>query len=178
MIPQEINERRSYLMPQFKDAKRMNNKPKWNVDKLIINGQSFSQPKDEASFSTAILTTDSDTLIRHGEIHSEVGSSFQGHSTKIEDQSQVIPTMHLLFSNHAVAKATHNIYAYRIKTATRTIENSCDDGEYGAGKRVLELMRELNITNQMVIVTRWYGGQHMGPRRFNCILNAAKEVIS
>ena len=149
-------------MAQFKDAKKMNNKPKWNVDKLIINGQSFSQPKDKASFSTAIATSDPEKLFRHGEIHSEAGSSFQGHCVKIKDQTQVIPTMHMLFSNHAVAKATHNIYAYRFKNESCIIEKSCDVGEYGAGKRVLELMRELNITNQMVIVTRWYGGQHMG----------------
>ena len=28
----------------------------------------------------------------------------------------------------------------------------------------------------MVIVTRWYGGVHMGPNRFTCIAKTAEEA--
>ena len=97
---------------------------------------------------------------------------------QITDKEQVTPVLHKLFTNHNVAKATHNIYAYRLKCGNGTIENSCDDGEFGAGRKLLNLMRDKNITNTMVIVTRWYGGIHMGPKRFHCILTSASDALA
>ena len=46
-----------------------------------------------------------------------------------------IPALHAIYANHRVARATHNIYAYRIQMADRLVEHFEDDGEYGAGRR-------------------------------------------
>jgi putative IMPACT (imprinted ancient) family translation regulator len=35
----------------------------------------------------------------------------------------------------------------------------------------------LNLKNVMVVVTRWYGGVHLGPDRFRHISNAARQVL-
>ena len=74
-------------------------------------------------------------------------------------------------------KATHNIYAYRIEDRMSLVENSCDDGEFGAGHKLLKLLQDSGAKNFMVVVTRWYGGIQMGPQRFRCILDAASKAL-
>lgn len=65
--------------------------------------------------------------------------------------------MECLLENKKIAQATHNIYAYRITTEKGTILQDCDDdGEAHAGGRVLHLLQILNISNVMVVVSRWY----------------------
>lgn len=84
--------------------------------------------------------------------------------------------------NSKIARATHNIYAYRVlKTFAdgRVVEyKDCDcDGETGAGPKLLRLLHLMRETGIIVIVTRWYGGIHLGPDRFRHITNAARDVI-
>lgn len=35
----------------------------------------------------------------------------------------------------------------------------------------------MNVKNVIVIVSRWYGGIHLGPDRFRHINNAARQVL-
>jgi len=141
-IPREINERRGHLMSQYKQAKEDNKKPRWNLDQLIVEGRTIKKTKDETSFSTAIPFPSASIHIKHSNVRSDQGSSFQGHLASIDDSAEVVPVLHHLFTNHAVAKATHNIYAYRIVKNKTIIENSCDDGEFGAGRKLLEILKE------------------------------------
>ena len=75
-----------------------------------------------------------------------------------------------------VARATHNIYAYRVSDETGITEHYEDDGEWSAGKRMLRILKELNIVNKLVVVSRWYGGQHLGPKRFQYVEDSTREV--
>lgn len=176
-VPPEVNEQRNHLFSKFKEAKDANQKPKWVGGKLVVNGKFFSKPKDQSDSSHTVPIQATADSIKHSEITSELGSSFQSHKANINDTAQVIPTLHQLYCNHSVAKATHNVYAYRIESNGKLVENSCDDGEHGAGRKLLNLLRELDAKNQLIVVTRWYGGQHMGPKRFNCILESARKIL-
>lgn len=174
----EINEQRSHLLSKFKDAKDNHLKPKWVGGKLLVNGTFFSKPQNQSNSAHSVPIEVLASNIKHSEITSVQGSSFQSHKAKLIDPEQVIPILHQLYTNHSVAKATHNVYAYIIESNGKLIENSCDDGEHGAGRKLLNLLKEQDIRNQLVIVTRWYGGQHMGPQRFNCILESAQKIIN
>src|SRR5687768_16710113 len=66
--------------------------------------------------------------------------------------------------------ATHNILAYRLLSDGNFIEEYHDDGETYAGNRVLTLLKTLDAKNVVVVVTRWFGGQLLGPVRFEHIL--------
>ena len=176
-IPPEVSERRSKLMPKYREAKIARQKPKWSGDTLYVNGTAYKPPIDQDDFAGTVMSVKQQITIKHGAVKTVMGSSFQGHIAKIEETSNAIPILHQLFSNHAVAKASHNMYAYRITHQGKTTENSSDDGEFGAGKKLLDLLRSNDVKNQLVVVTRWYGGQQMGPKRFQCILEAASEVI-
>ena len=93
----------------------------------------------------------------------------------------------LLADDKRVAKATHSITAYRIRPLTapgadnnhREIiyQDSNDDGETAAGRRLLNLLQVMDVWNVCVIVSRWYGGIQLGPDRFKLISQVAREAI-
>lgn len=85
---------------------------------------------------------------------------------------------HLLATDKRVRSATHNITAWRIKGPNGTSFQDCDDdGETAAGGRLLHLMQLMDLWDTMVVVTRWYGGQKLGPRRFALINAAARDAF-
>ena len=85
---------------------------------------------------------------------------------------------HLLSTDKKVAKATHNITAWRIRGENGVQYQDCDDdGETAAGGRVLHLMELMNVWDAMVVVTRWYGGVQLGPDRFRLINQAARDAL-
>ena len=90
---------------------------------------------------------------------------------------------HLLATDRKVAKATHNITAWRIRVgggaAGAIVQQDCDDdGETAAGGRVLHLLQIVDVWDLMVVVTRWYGGVRLGPDRFRIIGNVARDALS
>ena len=87
---------------------------------------------------------------------------------------------HLLSHDRKVAKATHNITAFRIrdpKNPAVTYQDCDDDGENAAGGRLLHLLQIMDVWNCLVVVSRWYGGVKLGPDRFRLISQAARDAI-
>lgn len=85
---------------------------------------------------------------------------------------------HLLATDKKAARATHNMTAWRIKGPNDTSYQDCnDDGETAAGSRMLHLMQLMDVWEVIVVVTRWYGGVHLGPDRFRIINTAAREAL-
>lgn len=85
---------------------------------------------------------------------------------------------HLLATDKKAARATHNMTAWRIRGPNETSYQDCDDdGETAAGSRMLHLMQLMGVWDVMVIVTRWYGGVHLGPDRFRIINTTAREAL-
>jgi len=117
--------------------------------------------------------------IFHGEPLVEKKSTFQAHVapvTCIEDVEQV---MDVLLSNNKIRGATHNILAYRIEINEEgsLLQDFDDDGESAAGGRLLHLLNVLKAKNMLVVVSRWFGGILLGPSRFSCMNNAARNAI-
>lgn len=52
-----------------------------------------------------------------------------------------------------------------------------DDGETAAGGRLLHMLQLANVRGALVVVTRWYGGVHLGPQRFKHISNVARAAL-
>lgn len=85
---------------------------------------------------------------------------------------------HLVATDKRVRAATHNITAWRVRGPNGTSFQDCDDdGETAAGGRLLHLMQLMDLWDTMVIVTRWYGGQKLGPKRFALINAAARDAF-
>ncbi|MCJ1364032.1 eIF2 kinase Gcn2p negative regulator [Acarospora aff. strigata] len=85
---------------------------------------------------------------------------------------------HLLRTDKKVAKATHNITAWRIRgEGNATFQDCDDDGETAAGGRLLHLIQVMDLWDVVVVVTRWYGGVQLGPDRFRIINTVARDAL-
>jgi hypothetical protein len=175
-LPPEILERRKRLWPKFAEAKQNKvNNVKWSLDKLFINGQCFTAQDHQVEVSPTDLETEID--INHTQHTVVDGSTFMGHSAKISSKADVAAMMANLLRDRTIAGATHNIYAYRLSNGNNVTEGQRDDGEHGAGFQLLKLLRDEKATNCMIVVTRWYGGHHIGPKRFTCIKECGVQAL-
>lgn len=71
------------------------------------------------------------------------------------------------------AKATHNTWALR--TLQGPIKN--DDGEAGAGMVILRMLEREDVQDEIVVVTRWFGGKHLGGDRFRHVQEAVRIYL-
>uniref|UniRef100_A0A1I7TCG7 UPF0029 domain-containing protein n=1 Tax=Caenorhabditis tropicalis TaxID=1561998 RepID=A0A1I7TCG7_9PELO len=136
---------------------------------------------DDVAEAPAIEEID-DMNIQHGEVLTDRKSAFQAHLAAVKSKEDVDRVMRILKSNTKICRATHNIVAYRYQTEVngRPIHHhDCvDDGEFGASSKMLELMDRMKADNVMVVVSRWYGGIHLGPDRFRHINNLTRQILS
>jgi len=116
--------------------------------------------------------------IHHGELIKDRKSVFQGHLAPVTSKAQVRLVMESLMQSKKIAEATHNIVAYRISCGGEVYLTECvDDGETHAGARMLHLLEIVDARNVLVVVTRWYGGVHLGPDRFKHINNCTRLLL-
>ena len=106
-------------------------------------------------------------------------STFLGHAVRATSPAQARRRIRqLLRSDRRILNATHNVSAWRIRGDGPASYQDCDDdGETAAGGRVLRLLQLMDVWDVAVVVTRWYGGVKLGPRRFGVINQAAKDAI-
>ena len=71
------------------------------------------------------------------------------------------------------AKATHNTWG--LITDDGQIKN--DDGEAGAGMIILRMLEREGVKNHIIVVTRWYGGKHLGGDRFRHVQDAVRIYL-
>ncbi len=115
----------------------------------------------------------------------EKKSVFLARACTVKSAAQAkVYVAHLVSTDKRVARATHNITAYRIhssnsstNTAQITFQDCDDDGETAAGGRLLHLLQVMSVWDVVVVVSRWYGGVKLGPDRFRLINTAAREAI-
>ena len=98
---------------------------------------------------------------------------FQGHAAVVTSQDEVTSVIQKLMENGKIARAAHNMYAYRIRPGTwgsycRTVRMM---------ERMLHLLQVLDVKNVLVLVTKWYGGILLGLDRFKHINNASRQVL-
>ena len=71
------------------------------------------------------------------------------------------------------------MYAYRFTDPHTNIlkHDNDDDGEKYAGSRLAELLHLRKDDGVLVVVSRWYGGTLLGPRRFAHISEVARALL-
>ncbi|KAF2172716.1 hypothetical protein M409DRAFT_62439 [Zasmidium cellare ATCC 36951] len=113
------------------------------------------------------------------DIVTEKKSIFIARAAPVESVEQAKSYLsHLLATDKKVAKATHNITAWRIRRDDGVQYQDCDDdGEDAAGGRLLHLLELMNAWGVMVVVSRWYGGIKLGPDRFRLINQCARDAV-
>jgi hypothetical protein len=110
-------------------------------------------------------------------------STFQAHLCAVHTEQQVEEAFQqLITSSSKIQRATHNMYAWRIVEKLQggrilTKHDNDDDGEEAAGSKLAYLLDMRNDENVLVVVSRWYGGIQLGPKRFAHIVNVARELL-
>jgi len=115
--------------------------------------------------------------IKRGPLLELSKTHYQGHTTPIISQNDIVPALHAVNANYRVARATNTTYAYRIQSGSRVLEHFEDDGDHGAGRHLLDLLREMNITNRIICVSNWGSGARLGRDRFNHVVEAARKTF-
>lgn len=128
------------------------------------------------------------------DIVTEKKSVFLGRAVRVTSLAQAQAYLeHLTATDKKAAVATHNISAWRIKekknekpragdkanpdTAETQTQDYDDDGESAAGARLLHVMQLMDVWNVLVVVSRWYGGIHLGPARFRLINDVGRDAL-
>ena len=76
------------------------------------------------------------------------------------------------------ASARHVLGAYSIPgRAFHTLKDSYDDDEHGVSAELLDILESSNINNKAVFVARFYDGTHIGKKRIDAIIEAARNAI-
>lgn len=71
------------------------------------------------------------------------------------------------------ARATHHSWA--LMTDGEALK--ADDGEAGAGMVILRMLEREGLQDHVVVVTRWYGGKHLGGDRFRHVQDAVRLYL-
>ncbi|RFU77154.1 impact family [Trichoderma arundinaceum] len=113
------------------------------------------------------------------EVVVENKSTFVAHVARVTSPAEAkLFLQHLLWSDKRIRSATHNITAWRMRGEGAASYQDCDDdGEDAAGGRLLHLLQLMEVWDCMVVVTRWYGGVKLGPRRFALINSVARDGL-
>ena len=57
------------------------------------------------------------------------------------------------------------------------VSDNDDDGEKGSGAKLAALLEMSDTMDCIVVVSRWYGGIHLGPARFKHIASTARDAL-
>ncbi len=90
------------------------------------------------------------------------------------DQSEAVAFLKLLKRDKKFAKATHNTWAVLTTDGNRL---KSDDGESGAGMVILRMLERANVKDQIIVVTRWYGGTKLGGDRFRRVQDCVRAYL-
>ncbi|KAA8907867.1 hypothetical protein TRICI_004874 [Trichomonascus ciferrii] len=105
-------------------------------------------------------------------------SVFIARAAQVSSADEAADKVNKLKLDRKIAKATHNMTAWRIKQENGISFQDCDDdGETAAGGRLLHLLQLTDCWNVAVCVSRWYGGIHLGPDRFKHINSSARDAL-
>jgi len=106
-------------------------------------------------------------------IISDRGSKYSVSGGACDSTDEASAFIKRLRRNKKFAKATHNTWAF--------VQDSgpvkSDDGEAGAGMVIARMLLREGLLNHIVVVTRWYGGKHLGGDRFRHVQNAVRFYL-
>ncbi|XP_062574269.1 uncharacterized protein LOC134236103 [Saccostrea cucullata] len=105
------------------------------------------------------------------------GNTFKAAAATTDTYNQVRNFFKKNVIDPSYATAEHNILVYRFKDGNGAIhEGHNDDGEYGAGRRLIQVLRSMNVTNMTCVISRFYG-KHLGFRRFQIMENLMADMV-
>lgn len=113
-------------------------------------------------------------LIKLGNILTDRGSKYAVSGADVVDRAGVDAALKSLKRDKAYAKATHNTWGVLLPDG---VPLKGDDGESGAGMVILRMLEREGLEGHVIIVTRWYGGKHLGGDRFRHVQTCVSAYL-
>ncbi len=107
-------------------------------------------------------------------IISDRGSRYSVSGAPAATRADVDAFLKTLKKDKKYAKATHNTWGIILPDGTPL---KGDDGESGAGMVILRMLEREGLTGEVICVTRWYGGKHLGGDRFRHVQDAVSTYM-
>ena len=115
------------------------------------------------------------TITKGNIVHVE-DSTFIGYSAFVDSFDDITKAYQNVKEKHADAR--HVCCAFRLPgIEIALLQDYVDDEEPGGGRKLLDLLEELDTFNRAVFVARYYDGNHIGPERFHGMRSAALSAI-
>ena len=112
-----------------------------------------------------------------GEIIKVEGQMFLGYTAEVRTVDDVNKIYAKIRSLHTDAR--HVICAFRLPHRNfHTHQDFIEDGEYGGGSYLLQLLSDSDVMNRAIYVVRIYNGKHLGSKRFEAMKNAAMAAVA
>lgn len=189
------------IHPQFPESNRENRKRAFDLHKKyeeenvetkvvgekLVFKQSGNQYREKISLPKAntVLTSKTETnyKVYHSDLITDGENKFQAHAIEISSIKEAREASLQVLKEPEIARANHNVLACVYLNRNGELKDSMDDDmEFGAARKILNLMYDKEIANCMIIVSRWNPhGQKLGPKRFDhfksCSLNVMKKVF-
>lgn len=184
LLPDLLAEQRREIRQIIKDKKVLEkNLPKAQKSNFLVrNGRVFinGQQKKKTLMPPDLrdLFVDSEEQLKINRIKTKTveeppikGSKFKAvavSTPKLNDVHLAYKKMFQLYPH-----TDHIVAAFNAENE----EGFQDNGEFGAGHRVLKTIQDSKLYNVSVFVVREYGGRNLGPLRFNIFQNMALKAL-
>ncbi len=105
---------------------------------------------------------------------SDRGSKYSVSGGAAATRAEADAFLKALKRNKKYAKATHNTWAMILPDGTPL---KADDGESGAGMIIVRMLEREGLVGHVIVVTRWYGGKHLGGDRFRHVQDSVRAYL-
>lgn len=102
------------------------------------------------------------------------GSRYAVSGGPARNRAEVAALLAELRQNKRFSKATHHTWAAVL--SGEGVRD--DDGESGAAQIILQMLERAGLHDHVIIVTRWYGGKHLGGDRFRHVVGAVRHYLA
>lgn len=113
-------------------------------------------------------------LLRLDDVVRDRGSRYAASGGPAPDRAAAQALVAALKEDKRFRKATHNTWALLSSTEGPLKD---DDGESGAGAVILRMLEREGLRDYAVVVTRWYGGVHLGGDRFAHVVTCVRAIL-
>lgn len=107
------------------------------------------------------------------DIISDRGSRYAVSGAPCADEAAAKALLKELKRQKKFARATHN--SWGLIGPEGPVKS--DDGEAGAGAIILKMLEGAGLGGHLIVVTRWYGGKHLGGDRFRHVAEAVRRYL-
>ena len=102
------------------------------------------------------------------------GSRYAAAAGDVRTKAEIDEFLANLRRRRKFDKATHHSWAALLADGPL----KSDDGEAGAGAVILKMLEREGVPDRIVVVTRWYGGVHLGGDRFAHIVTCTRAALA